>query len=404
MKTILFSVAIAIISLSTAVAQTNGANPIAEAAKHKYAVDTNAAFYFPATLFSDSVALYKALPQLAEQVMAVNHYDDLADANEHPNKEQFYDTVFRYQMILQHYPEAIALIDSVRKVSEEQPGSKVDDIDFESYILAKKEAQDDTAAFKQAFSKILPDLYNHLSNTREKLMSDYYFHPQSVKYVSDNFNNTLNALKAKHTDSIQLKDAQKLLYQYSSYVVHKAVVPPARTFFATAPYHTLYPAINDQQGGVVPVADADDNADPNTKYKLLIEVTTGIKDKKDSTNIHRANWVLYGIARELNLHVGAGIPKKNIDVVVVAHGEVLNSLLNNDAYRKKYRIDNPNIAIVNQLLQAGVHFVTCGQSMFYMNIKKEDLMPGMHVAFSAQTALSTYQLKNYVHYDWSERN
>ena len=39
--------------------------------------------------------------------------------------------------------------------------------------------------------------------------------------------------------------------------------------------------------------------------------------------------------------------------------------------------------------------------MTYSKLESEDLVPGIATAFSAQTVLSTYQLKNYVHYDLS---
>jgi hypothetical protein len=41
--------------------------------------------------------------------------------------------------------------------------------------------------------------------------------------------------------------------------------------------------------------------------------------------------------------------------------------------------------------------------MTFFRLEKEDLVPGIRQALTAQTVLSTYQLKNYVYYDESLR-
>jgi len=94
----------------------------------------------------------------------------------------------------------------------------------------------------------------------------------------------------------------------------------------------------------------------------------------------------------------AGVRMQDLDVVMIIHGPAMRSFYNNETYRKKYNTDNPNISLIRQLQSAGVKIVACGQSMFFMNVKKEEFLPGVQVALSAQTALSTYRLRNYVHY------
>lgn len=403
MKKLLYLMLLAAISLPALYAQSNASAVINTKAQEAVAVNHySPAFYFPVSLFSDSNALYKALSLLAGQVLVVyDNYGQKPDT--HSNRAGFYDTASFFYMVKQDYPKAIALIDSARKWNEWDPDNKAAGIPYESYARTQKEVQTDNTAFSQAYLKALKDLYNRLSS-REKTYANYFLDTIQLNWASHKFYKTIANLKKKNTDSLNLQEAKTLLYQYNSYIVYSTVSPLARPFLKGTPFQVRYPAIKNQWAGVVPVMNIDNLPVPNGKYKLMIELSSGIKDKNDSDNINNVNGMLYGAGRQLNLHLAAGIPRKNIDMVLVVHGFILNSLLNNEAYQKKYHTDNPNIPIVEELQKAGVKFVACGQSMFYMNIKKEELIPGIKVALSAQTALSTYQLKHYVYYNWAERN
>ena len=157
----------------------------------------------------------------------------------------------------------------------------------------------------------------------------------------------------------------------------------------------VYPLIKGSKwSGVIPVSNADERPDINQHYKLLMEVTKGIKDTIEAKDINAA---IAEVGRLMNIHIAAGIPKKNVEVVVVAHGGILKSFYNNAAYQEKYKSDNPNIAVFNELLAAGVKFIACGQAMAFLNINKQQLLPWMKIALSAQTVLTDYQLKGYVY-------
>ena len=62
-----------------------------------------------------------------------------------------------------------------------------------------------------------------------------------------------------------------------------------------------------------------------------------------------------------------------------------------------------NIAIIKELQNYGVKMIVCGQAMTFLNLEMEELVPGIKQALNAQTALSSYQLKNYVFFDMSLR-
>jgi intracellular sulfur oxidation DsrE/DsrF family protein len=155
-----------------------------------------------------------------------------------------------------------------------------------------------------------------------------------------------------------------------------------------------YPLIKDSKwSGVLPVETITEKPDPTITYKLLMEDIFPIKDSFSAKDI---NGGLAEIARIINLHVASGIPKNKLDVVVVVHGQALYALYTHSSYQKKYGINNPNIAMLDQLIKNGVRFIACGQAMQFYDVKKEDLDPRVRVSLTAQTVLSHYQLKGYV--------
>ena len=82
--------------------------------------------------------------------------------------------------------------------------------------------------------------------------------------------------------------------------------------------------------------------------------------------------------------------------MVIAHGSGLFSLMNDAYYQKKFHIDNPNAKLVKELQEAGVRFSSCGQAMKFLDIEKEHLLPGIRLAHSAKTVISTYTLKGFL--------
>ena len=158
---------------------------------------------------------------------------------------------------------------------------------------------------------------------------------------------------------------------------------------------SIYPVFNPgDEAGVIPVKDITDKPDPKMDYKLLFELVSGNPDSLAK----QVNMGLVEIARKMNLHVAAGVPLKKIFPVILVHGNALEAFTNNAFYKEKFKTDNPNLKIIRELEEKGARFVACGQAMAFIDLKKESMLPVMNVAMSAQTALSTYQLKGYVLY------
>lgn len=142
-------------------------------------------------------------------------------------------------------------------------------------------------------------------------------------------------------------------------------------------------------GGVFEVPDAVEKPDPTLAYNIMVEVERP-SDKPDTLN-----WALNNVARLLNLHVMGGVPRKNLNVVIAIHGGAAFTTMNNDAYREKYNTDNPNLALLRELEQAGVKILVCGQSLVARKIDRKRLAPEVKIATSMLTTATTYQLKGY---------
>lgn len=144
--------------------------------------------------------------------------------------------------------------------------------------------------------------------------------------------------------------------------------------------------------GVIPVKDPTEIPDPNMDYKILFELTQNNPD----SSIKEINSGLDEIARVINLHVASGIPAKRIIPVIVVHAGALNAIKTNEAFKKKYKVDNPNLKLINDLEKIGAKFIACGQAMEFFEVKREELLPEVKISITAQTVISGYQLKGYV--------
>jgi intracellular sulfur oxidation DsrE/DsrF family protein len=156
-----------------------------------------------------------------------------------------------------------------------------------------------------------------------------------------------------------------------------------------------YPAINGgENSGIVPVKDPTEIPDPNLDYKLLFELTANNPDSA----INEINYGLAEVARVINLHVASGIPLKKIFPVIVVHAGALNAITNNAFYQERYKMDNPNLKLIDDLRNIGTKFIACGQALAFFDIKREALLPTVKVSLTAQTVLSSYRLKGYLKY------
>ncbi|HAH51082.1 MAG TPA: hypothetical protein DCL80_07390 [Balneola sp.] len=131
------------------------------------------------------------------------------------------------------------------------------------------------------------------------------------------------------------------------------------------------------------------NPDPNIEYKIVVDLKTLQRDKES------INPGLNNVARMLNLHGLGGVKAENLNVAVAIHGGATDVILNNEAYQKKYELDNPNLQLINELKEAGVKLYVCGQSLLARNYEHDEVNTQIKIGLSMLTVVTTYMHKGY---------
>lgn len=144
-------------------------------------------------------------------------------------------------------------------------------------------------------------------------------------------------------------------------------------------------------GGVFEVPDAVVKPDPSLDYKIVIELWAPADNPKE---IHQS---VNNIARLINLHVMGGVPKEKLEIVVAIHGEATYTITDSKTYEKRYKCANPNIEAYQELAQAGVKFVVCGQSLIARHVERPTIIPEIKIATSMLTTVTTHQLKGFAY-------
>jgi len=143
-------------------------------------------------------------------------------------------------------------------------------------------------------------------------------------------------------------------------------------------------------GGIYEIPEATESPDPNGEHKIIIDLVSAADDTG------QINRMVDNIARMVNLHGIAGIPKEKIKVKVAVHGGAIFSILNDDYYEKLYGVKNPNLPVFEALKNADVEFYICGQSLIARNMKTTDMWDGAEIALSMLTTLTTYVPQGYM--------
>lgn len=145
------------------------------------------------------------------------------------------------------------------------------------------------------------------------------------------------------------------------------------------------------QGGIFEIPFAVEKPDPAMVYNIVIEV------ERESEKPDTINWALNNVARLLNLFAVGGVPASNVRLVLAIHGGAAYTTMNNEQYRAKYKVDNPNLKLYQELQSAGVQMFICGQSIINRKIDRTRLVPEVKPALSMLTTVTTYQLKNFAY-------
>ena len=127
----------------------------------------------------------------------------------------------------------------------------------------------------------------------------------------------------------------------------------------------------------------------DSELKVILDIDKSSDDKSE------VNRYIEVAARFLNMHENAGMKKEQLKVAMTFHASAWQDVLNNDVYKEKFGVDNPNLKLINDLSNAGVDIIICGQAAAKRDMPREDIIPNVKIALSATTALIQYQNKGY---------
>lgn len=142
-------------------------------------------------------------------------------------------------------------------------------------------------------------------------------------------------------------------------------------------------------GDVFEVAATKEVVNKKGKYKILVDIISPAANAKEISE-HFEN-----IARIANLHIAAGVKPENLSVMAVVHGPAVSFILNNETYKQKYGVDNPNQPLFTALKAAGIPLYVCGQTLFKRKVDPSTLAQEFDIVQSAVTTITTYAPQGY---------
>lgn len=136
-------------------------------------------------------------------------------------------------------------------------------------------------------------------------------------------------------------------------------------------------------------AGAKELPDPNIDYKVVFSVAANAKDDE----IHPT---LKTIALYLNTLAHNGVPANHRHIVAVFHQGGGDAVLVNDVYKARHKgVDNPNIAMLRELKEAGVDLRVCGQGLLGKKVEPSQVLPGVQADLWAMTTMVNLQMRGY---------
>jgi intracellular sulfur oxidation DsrE/DsrF family protein len=138
--------------------------------------------------------------------------------------------------------------------------------------------------------------------------------------------------------------------------------------------------------------NAHEMPDPSLTYKIVFDIG------KAAPKIDDINPGLTFISRFFNTLAKGGVPADHRKFVVVFHQEGTELALTNAAYKAlKDGHDNPNIAIIHSMKQAGIDFRVCGQGVMSRKIDMATINPEIQIDQWAMTTIMNLTARGYIH-------
>jgi DsrE/DsrF-like family. len=129
--------------------------------------------------------------------------------------------------------------------------------------------------------------------------------------------------------------------------------------------------------------------DRKATYKIVFAVTKGAKSAGD------VNPALDHVARTVNLYVASGVPLSHLKFVAIVYGPATPLALNDDAYRAKFGVANPNLPLIRALRHHGVDVAVCAQAVAEHHFAYDTIARSVTTALSGLTTVTTLEHQGY---------
>ena len=108
---------------------------------------------------------------------------------------------------------------------------------------------------------------------------------------------------------------------------------------------------------------------------------------------------LIGVRRLVEGYKAVGIPEHQLHVTAVVHDDAAYWMLKDEPHRlfTKRDGDNPNKAIVRELVESGVRVELCSQTMREHGWTKDDVLPGVKLVRDGYPRIADLQLQGYAY-------
>lgn len=137
-------------------------------------------------------------------------------------------------------------------------------------------------------------------------------------------------------------------------------------------------------------AGAKERPDPNTDYKVVFTVFAKVKDDE----VHPT---LKSIGTYLNTLANNGVPAKRRHIAAMFAQGGGDAVFSNELYKARHNgVDNPNIAALKELREAGVELRVCGQGLIGKKVDPSQLLPGVQADLWAMVTMVNLQSRGYV--------
>ena len=82
-------------------------------------------------------------------------------------------------------------------------------------------------------------------------------------------------------------------------------------------------------------------------------------------------------------------------IAAVIQGDAAWGAFSNEAYRKRFKVDNPNLELLRELKRSGIELMVCAQGMAENNFPDSDVAPEVTITLSALSDFAVYEAQGY---------